>query len=83
MPMTPDEYGLDAIEEMEGKHLDLPRMVVCADCGEPARIVMRDFGIGSYEFWGSKGYDSDERFVTECCDVEWDKCAVFDPEDET
>jgi hypothetical protein len=37
---------------------------VCKSCGKDAVIVQRDFGIGAYEYWGSKGVHRDMR---NCC----------------
>lgn len=39
---------------------------------------MIDDGIGSYEFWGSKGYDS--RMVAKCENISWDKYYYSDEE---
>lgn len=38
--------------------------IVCESCGKDAVIVQRDFGIGRYEFWGSRGVHRDMR---NCC----------------
>lgn len=46
-------------------------MVWCKECKKEARTVERDFGIGSYEFWGATGVDSNVLEVTECCDGDW------------
>jgi hypothetical protein len=40
----------------------------CSECRQLCNDVERDFGIGSYEFWGSSGCDSDVQAVSECCD---------------
>lgn len=41
-----------------------PEHIVCTSCGKDAVIVQRDFGIGAYEYWGSKGVHRDMR---DCC----------------
>lgn len=33
-------------------------------------IVLVDFGVGAYEYWGATGYHSDEHLVTRCCEAE-------------
>lgn len=38
--------------------------IVCDSCGKDAVIIQRDFGIGAYEYWGSKGVHRDMR---NCC----------------
>lgn len=38
--------------------------IVCRHCGADAVVIQRDFGIGRYEFQGSKGIHRDER---DCC----------------
>jgi len=43
--------------------------------GNPQRV---DIGIGSYEFWGAKGYDS--HWVWELEDAQWDK-SLYTPEE--
>jgi hypothetical protein len=36
----------------------------CQHCGKEAIVVQRDFGIGAYEYWGSKGV---HREMRNCC----------------
>jgi len=40
---------------------------LCDGCGLPAASVVRDFGIGPYEFWGRRGFHSDKRACSACC----------------
>lgn len=40
----------------------------CGSCGEPCRPIDVDFGIGSYEYWGSKGVDINVQTVSDCCE---------------
>jgi len=47
----------------------------CAECLKPCKDVDRDFGVGSYEYWGSSGYDSNIETVSHCCDGD-----LLDPE---
>ena len=42
----------------------------CAECLKPCRDVERDFGIGSYEYFGAVGFDSRMVTVSHCCDGE-------------
>ena len=42
---------------------------ICAACGLAAEFKEMDFGIGSYEFWGSVGFHSDVQVVSTCCEV--------------
>jgi len=39
----------------------------CSECHKPCKDVVRDFGIGAYDFWGATGSDHDWRNVSECC----------------
>lgn len=41
---------------------------ICTRCGMAANEVTRDFGIGAYEFWGSREVHRDVRTVSECCE---------------
>ena len=43
-------------------------MMYCSECRRPCREVERNFGIGSYEFWGQKGSQDNWQWVSECCD---------------
>jgi hypothetical protein len=38
--------------------------IVCPHCRSDAVVIRRDFGIGRYEYQGSKGIHRDER---DCC----------------
>lgn len=49
-------------------HEDMPSGI-CEDCGEVCTAVMRDFGIGSYEFWGARGVHTDYQPVSPCCEA--------------
>lgn len=40
----------------------------CKACGEPCNVVLIDFGIGSYEFWGAQGTDIQIEAVSDCCE---------------
>ena len=41
---------------------------LCAACGQPSETTEMDFGIGSYEFWGAVGVDTNVQTVTVCCE---------------
>lgn len=41
----------------------------CGSCGEPCRPTDVDFGIGSYEYWGFKGVDTNVQTVSDCCEA--------------
>jgi hypothetical protein len=43
---------------------------ICSECNEPCKEVVRDFGIGKYEYWGSMCSDHDYQEVSHCCDAE-------------
>ena len=40
----------------------------CGSCGEPCEGGWIDFGLGPFEFWGAKGYDSHVEWVSTCCE---------------
>ena len=41
----------------------------CGDCGLPCNAIPCDSGIGAYEYWGSKGYDSHPYLGSDCCEA--------------
>jgi hypothetical protein len=41
----------------------------CTECGEPCEVIVVDFGIGAYEYWGATGYDSRPEAVSNCCEA--------------
>jgi hypothetical protein len=43
---------------------------ICPDCGKPCRAVQCDAGIGPYEYWGVKGFDSRPYTGSDCCEAE-------------
>lgn len=40
----------------------------CSECRKKCNDVQRDFGRGSYEYWGVGGVDTNWQWVSECCD---------------
>jgi hypothetical protein len=56
----------------------------CEDCEatDPLMILM-DFGIGPYEFWGARGSHHDWTWVTQCCEAGlvncWGEPCVYEP----
>lgn len=57
-----DKYGIDeAIFEQHD--------FVCTECKQPCRPKALDHGIGPYEFWGQKGYDSQPDVGSDCCEA--------------
>ena len=40
----------------------------CSECGKPCQGEARDFGIGSYEYWGATGVDTNWQYVSTCCE---------------
>jgi hypothetical protein len=42
----------------------------CGECKGPTEVQKVDFGIGSYEFWGQKGFDSQIAWVSTCCEAD-------------
>ena len=43
---------------------------VCSECGKYCSAILLDFGIGSYEYWGSQDYEEHWRWVSPCCEAE-------------
>jgi len=41
----------------------------CSYCDEPCEVVVVDFGIGPFEFWGATGWDSLPTAVSNCCEA--------------
>lgn len=48
---------------------DASQPELCEGCGQPSEVKDMDFGIGSYEFWGCPGVDTNVQTVTVCCEV--------------
>ena len=46
-----------------------PGKLLCSACGEVAEGTSVDFGIGAYEYWGSKGVDRNVQWVSRCCEA--------------
>lgn len=46
-----------------------PGELLCSACGEVAEGTSVDFGIGAYEYWGSKGVDRNVQWVSRCCEA--------------
>lgn len=40
----------------------------CGSCKEECDAHVEDEGIGRYEFWGQKGYDTRLVYISDCCD---------------
>lgn len=41
----------------------------CTACGCTCHPIKGDNGIGSYEFWGARGFDSRVSWDSDCCDA--------------
>lgn len=44
----------------------------CPDCHEMAEAIIVDNGIGAYEYWGAKCFDSKPEVVSNCCEAPLD-----------
>ncbi len=55
-------------------------MATCKECGEECLYYQGDDGIGSYEFWGAKGFDSQPVVLSKCCDAEVEGDVEFEEE---
>lgn len=42
---------------------------ICSDCKQPCTPVGIDRGIGPFEFWGAKGFDSQPDVGSDCCEA--------------
>ena len=47
-----------------------PGEVICSACGDITEGEFMDFGIGAYEYWGSKGFDRNVQWVSKCCEAD-------------
>ena len=59
----------------------------CQECELECRGQMVDQGIGPYEFWGQKGIDKREAFVSECCealvvDIDGNEVSLPEPDED-
>lgn len=43
--------------------------MICPDCHKECSAHIVDNGIGPYEFWGAKGWDSRTEVESDCCDA--------------
>jgi len=43
---------------------------LCTCCGEKCVVIVQDFGIGAYEYWGQRGTDVQLKAVSGCCEAE-------------
>lgn len=52
---------------------------ICSSCKEPCEVIVVDFGIGHYEYWGFPGYDQQIEVVSNCCEapVYWKGTKTF------
>jgi hypothetical protein len=55
---------------------------LCSQCGAPCQEVLRNFGIGPYEFWGQQGVQEDWARVSPCCEAEVIPKPLTEDEDE-
>lgn len=66
--MSDDRY--DPIYDNEPEmpsHMQGMRLKCCA-CNEPCVAIYVDNGIGSYEFWGSRGRHVQKDLASDCCE---------------
>lgn len=42
---------------------------LCPECHKPCTPIQCDDGIGSYEFWGQKSFDSRPYWGSDCCEA--------------
>jgi hypothetical protein len=47
-----------------------PEAEFCAECKNECTGTWEDVGIGSFEFWGSRGHDSRWAYMSDCCEAE-------------
>lgn len=47
-------------------------MVICKACEKECAVTTIDVGIGSYEYWGAPGYDSQLCQVSLCCEADYE-----------
>lgn len=57
--------------------------ITCPECGEPCNVVTADNGIGSYEYWGAPGFDSQPFPASDCCEAEIEDAELPEPDYES
>ena len=68
-PFPDDELPM---EEYEDERETIHKGVLCCDCGNECDTEWQDFGIGSYEYHGARGVDTQWVEVTPCCEsTDW------------
>ena len=50
----------------------------CKVCDKPVHVIVEDWGIGSYEYWGAKCVDTQYTPVCEECGNEITGCVDYD-----
>lgn len=67
-----------------GKCARQGELYLCNNCDQPCDAVEVDFGIGPYEYWGSRGNDVRKEVVSSCCNATYrnlneknPKCKTF------
>lgn len=57
----------------------------CSACRQPCEAHVMDFGLGWYEYWGYKCYDTNKQVVSKCCDatvMENEECTInYEPDE--
>lgn len=61
---------------------DVPDDPMCSECKCRCGVDRIDCGIGSYEFWGQRGNDSQECAVSDCCEAPLEPWCEPDEEEE-
>jgi hypothetical protein len=56
-------------------------LVNCPECKGSTSAHYEDYGIGPFEFWGAKGYDTDTHYVTDCCEAIVDDQSPGEPDE--
>jgi hypothetical protein len=46
-------------------------MTYCVACGQECTVIEVDYGIGTYEYWGSICVDKDVKEVSSCCEEDF------------
>ena len=64
--MSAHRYAVDVFHQMTDMK---PFAGYCEECKQPCKAHVVDFGIGPYEYWGRKGYDTNKQVASKCCDA--------------
>lgn len=66
----PFSVSMDDFDDNWDRIFGRPKVYYCTECKQECGVIEDDEGIGGYEYWGAKGYDSRIELRSACCDTD-------------